>query len=1065
MFIILYFFIYNCFGKCELNFTSASRYGLNGLIVISSNTRECSGDIKIPNSGIDPISNEEKRVEVIGWNAFSNSLIKSIEIPTSIKIICLNAFSNCNNLQNINIPKSVYRIDYQAFSNCKSLVSINFNNAEIKELGNELFIGCNKLKSIDLSTFSIETIYEDTFNGCYNLINVILPYTLREIKESAFSGCTSLTTINLHNTLINSIKEKAFKKCTSLITITFPSTLTSLSNNSFEKCTSLTSIIFQSVLSSSNNNIPFNECNKLKSIYYTGTDLFTNCIFSNNPIQNIYVNSEYQQDFICSIKVIKNINHSPIIYLCKYSDSNECVSYLSYRKSSINQLTNNEICYQRGSTNQKIIINDNKYYLVDCNNNTKIQYYQNKEINNNIISNFIFSVGYKEINDNNIHILREYFISKRIDNIQWITNQCTVTKHLYLNENENSSIKTKDIIIEIYRNGYILNNGIFYIEKNIKMNEIQTLYFGNEQMYREVLINDYFESMNQENEYIFECISKDLCKTYKFNTTNNLFIEDIDFPLLKKEIKTNILAIGYEYFHFYYSPYFSQQVKFTNYCENGKIFRTIGMELQLMSNFVNENECPKDDYSSFSIEIESKNETIEINSRIYKISVLDNRISDSTPIYLKFTNSYLRVIPNKCFQITNSSSLLFIPGIYGDKNYIFLKEYNSTNNCNGIYGISEFSPDQYSYTKFNINDDYSIISYFDNDYKDCGINKIEEASLIRYVLPDINKCQFKSTYTINEFNLIETKYDNSDCKGNIIIQESYALKRCINDTNQLHIIIATFPIKSEDCNNKFKGCINCDLDECYECPSGYGLSMKKDKCIDCSIFTNDCIQCNNQTCTKCNSIDNEIRVYHNNNCLTCKEAFNDNGCLECNVNNCTLCSSINGTLRYYNNGSCKTCEEAYDENCSDCDGIECKKCKIEYGLKIGRHGCMKCFDLDSKCLECGEGICTKCYNNLLFKNNKCQSCDDIYGKDCLSCDINNCLTCDNNKVVIESKCISCNKLFDHCVHCNTTHCLDCDSIAYSLSNGKCINQNNEQGNNSCLISILLVFSIILFFLI
>ncbi|EMH72817.1 hypothetical protein EHI8A_099600 [Entamoeba histolytica HM-1:IMSS-B] len=428
------------------------------------------------------------------------------------------------------------------------------------------------------------------------------------------------------------------------------------------------------------------------------------------------------------------------------------------------------------------------------------------------------------------------------------------------------------------------------------MNEIQTLYFGNEQMYREVLINDYFESMNQENEYIFECISKDLCKTYKFNTTNNLFIEDIDFPLLKKEIKTNILAIGYEYFHFYYSPYFSQQVKFTNYCENGKIFRTIGMELQLMSNFVNENECPKDDYSSFSIEIESKNETIEINSRIYKISVLDNRISDSTPIYLKFTNSYLRVIPNKCFQITNSSSLLFIPGIYGDKNYIFLKEYNSTNNCNGIYGISEFSPDQYSYTKFNINDDYSIISYFDNDYKDCGINKIEEASLIRYVLPDINKCQFKSTYTINEFNLIETKYDNSDCKGNIIIQESYALKRCINDTNQLHIIIATFPIKSEDCNNKFKGCINCDLDECYECPSGYGLSMKKDKCIDCSIFTNDCIQCNNQTCTKCNSIDNEIRVYHNNNCLTCKEAFNDNGCLECNVNNCTLYKNISTSI-------------------------------------------------------------------------------------------------------------------------------------------------------------------------
>ena len=127
-------------------------------------------DIVIPETSPDGDT-----VTSIGYAAFSDCGLTSIEIPASVTSIGYCAFEGCRSLTSIEIPASVTSIGDSAFSGCSSLASIEIPNG-VTFIDCYAFMECNALTSIDV------------------------PASVTYIEMGAFMDCTSLTSINYNGT-------------------------------------------------------------------------------------------------------------------------------------------------------------------------------------------------------------------------------------------------------------------------------------------------------------------------------------------------------------------------------------------------------------------------------------------------------------------------------------------------------------------------------------------------------------------------------------------------------------------------------------------------------------------------------------------------------------------------------------------------------------------------------------------------------------------------------------------------------------------------------------------------
>ena len=109
----------------------------------------------------------------IGDNAFENSTITTVNIPSSLKRIGMRAFSYCSNLKTIQLPSELESIGSRAFSHCGALTSIVIPN-------------------------SVNNIGDNAFDGCKNLTSAFVPKSLDVIGYAIFSGCTSLKSVSVH---------------------------------------------------------------------------------------------------------------------------------------------------------------------------------------------------------------------------------------------------------------------------------------------------------------------------------------------------------------------------------------------------------------------------------------------------------------------------------------------------------------------------------------------------------------------------------------------------------------------------------------------------------------------------------------------------------------------------------------------------------------------------------------------------------------------------------------------------------------------------------------------------
>ena len=171
-----------------------------------------------------------------GWTALS-----SFDFGCTTKID-YNAFQNTA-LVNLVIPSAINEINNSAFYGCTKLKTVVFEGGP--KCTSSTFQACTALESVDFG--SLTSICDNMFKGCTSLKRVELPSTVTSLAKSPFQDCTSLTYANLGQ--ITSSNYSAFSGCKMLTEVVLPNTLTSVGTTMFQNCTALSYISLPNSLS------------------------------------------------------------------------------------------------------------------------------------------------------------------------------------------------------------------------------------------------------------------------------------------------------------------------------------------------------------------------------------------------------------------------------------------------------------------------------------------------------------------------------------------------------------------------------------------------------------------------------------------------------------------------------------------------------------------------------------------------------------------------------------------------------------------------------------------------
>jgi len=158
-------------------------------------------------------------IEEISDKALSIDTLKSINLPYNIKKIGTAAFASTNSLEQINLPNTIETIDL-LFSN-SSIKKVEIPKS-VKTISNGAFNNCKNLKSIVIPD-NVTSIGEQAFRDCTNLNSITIGSGVNRIEVDTFAGCINLKSISLSNSM-TFINTKTFSDCTALTDIYFSGT-------------------------------------------------------------------------------------------------------------------------------------------------------------------------------------------------------------------------------------------------------------------------------------------------------------------------------------------------------------------------------------------------------------------------------------------------------------------------------------------------------------------------------------------------------------------------------------------------------------------------------------------------------------------------------------------------------------------------------------------------------------------------------------------------------------------------------------------------------------------------
>ena len=188
--------------------------------------------------------------------------LRSITIPSSVKVINDYAFQKCESLKKVDfMASSVEKIGTSVFSYTGiEEIELNLNNHFDDLYG--MFTGCKELKKATING-SVEKL-SFTFSECPSLESVELPNDLKILK-STFNGCTSLTEFTVPDG-VEEIGSYSFNFCTALEKVYMPDSITKIGQDAFSNCSKLYTVVMPKQLYSIGTRA-FSGCRNLKDMH------------------------------------------------------------------------------------------------------------------------------------------------------------------------------------------------------------------------------------------------------------------------------------------------------------------------------------------------------------------------------------------------------------------------------------------------------------------------------------------------------------------------------------------------------------------------------------------------------------------------------------------------------------------------------------------------------------------------------------------------------------------------------------------------------------------------------
>lgn len=147
---------------------------------------------------------------VIGEGCFYESGLKKLGLPDHFDEIPAWCFSGCNDAEEIVWGKNVRKIGDTAFGYIKSLDSIELP-ATVEEVGPNAFNGCDNCRTLTLGS-GLRVIGEGAFGQLSKLSVIDIPDNVVEIGRQAFAYCASLFAVHI-GAGVATIGDEAFRSC------------------------------------------------------------------------------------------------------------------------------------------------------------------------------------------------------------------------------------------------------------------------------------------------------------------------------------------------------------------------------------------------------------------------------------------------------------------------------------------------------------------------------------------------------------------------------------------------------------------------------------------------------------------------------------------------------------------------------------------------------------------------------------------------------------------------------------------------------------------------------------
>ena len=206
-----------------------------------------------------------------------DSVLKTVNLPASLKTIGEQTFLNCIKLTHVNFAENsqLEVLPATTFYRCYSLISVQIP-AGIQEIAGKadpdspsseynigLFQNLTALKSVTFANGSkVTKIGPSAFENS-GLESIVLPSSLVSIGRSAFAD-TAITEINVPRT-VTRMDSYAFSGCKQLVNVELGAGLTSIGDYTFQNCSSLTSVNIPASVTSLSSSA-FKGCSKLSGV-------------------------------------------------------------------------------------------------------------------------------------------------------------------------------------------------------------------------------------------------------------------------------------------------------------------------------------------------------------------------------------------------------------------------------------------------------------------------------------------------------------------------------------------------------------------------------------------------------------------------------------------------------------------------------------------------------------------------------------------------------------------------------------------------------------------------------